>query len=58
MPEELPDKINEKFPIMSQNGVEVLDLVKQYNALPVGDSQRRAIYKKIKEKVDYEAYWD
>lgn len=56
MPKEnkLPERINENFPIMSQNGFEVLDLVRQYNNLSVGDSGRIPIYKKIKEKVDYE----
>lgn len=57
MTEELPNKINdEKFPITSQNGFEVLDLIEKYNTLPVGDPGRRPIYEKIKDDVSYEAW--
>lgn len=56
--EKLPDRIKENFPIMSQNGREVIELVRRYNVLPVGDPQRKPIYQEIKSKVDYEANWE
>jgi len=54
----LPDKINESFPIMSQTAMEIHELIRKYNALPIGDPRRKPIYEKIEDRVQFEKYWD
>ena len=58
MIETLPEKINERFPIMSQNGFEILDLVYRYNSLPQNSSERVAVFEKIQNLIEYEKYFE
>jgi len=58
MSDKLPDKINEKLFIVSQAGMEVLKLIREYNTLSAGNPKRKEIYKKIEELVEYEQHWD
>jgi len=58
MSENIPEKLNEKFPILSQNGMEVHILVKEYNNLPLTDSRKRGMYEKIKDRISYEQIFE